>query len=82
MGCCELADKTTEELYKVSTPCIDDHQIKEELKISGRIVKRMFTNCLEHVCFGDELVDLIYSKGQSTNLHVRSQSGTELVTNV
>ena len=28
--CCELSNKTTEQLYKVSTPCIDDHQLKEE----------------------------------------------------
>ena len=27
---CELANRTTQQLYKVSTPCIDDHLIKEE----------------------------------------------------
>ena len=27
---CELANKTTEQLNKVSTPCIDDHHFKEE----------------------------------------------------
>ena len=27
---CELANKTTQQLYKVSTPCIDDHHNKEE----------------------------------------------------
>ena len=27
---CELANKTTQQLYKVSTPCIDDHHVKEE----------------------------------------------------
>ena len=27
---CELANKKTQELYKVSTPCIDDHHFKEE----------------------------------------------------
>ena len=27
---CELANRTTQKLYKVSTPCIDDHQFKEE----------------------------------------------------
>ena len=27
---CELANKTTQELYKVSIPCMDDHQFKEE----------------------------------------------------
>ena len=28
--CCELANKTTQQLFKVSTPCIDDHHFKEE----------------------------------------------------
>ena len=27
---CELANKTTQQLYKVFTPCIDDHHFKEE----------------------------------------------------
>ena len=27
---CELANRTTQQLYKVATPCIDDHQFKEE----------------------------------------------------
>ena len=27
---CELANKTTQQPYKVSTPCIDDHHFKEE----------------------------------------------------
>ena len=27
---CELANVTTEQLYKVATPCMDDYQFKEE----------------------------------------------------
>ena len=27
---CELPNKTTEQLHKVATPCMDDHQLKEE----------------------------------------------------
>ena len=27
---CELANKTTEQLYKVATPCMDDHLFREE----------------------------------------------------
>ena len=27
---CELAKKTTQQLYKVATPCMDDHKLKEE----------------------------------------------------
>ena len=38
----ELANKTTQQLYKVCTPCIDDHDIEEEeLKSVGE---------LPHVC--------------------------------
>ena len=38
--CCELANKTTQQLYKVSTPCIDDHHFKEEeLKSVGDLSK-------------------------------------------
>ena len=34
----ELADKTTQQLYQVSTPCIDDHHFKEEeLKCVGEL---------------------------------------------
>ena len=29
-GYCELANKITEQLYKVATPCMDDHQFREE----------------------------------------------------
>ena len=39
---CELANKTTQQIYKVSAPCIDDHHFKEEeLKSIGE---------LAHVC--------------------------------
>ena len=39
---CELANKTTQQLHKVSTPCIDDHHFKEEeMKSVGE---------LSHVC--------------------------------
>ena len=39
--CCELANKTTQQLYKISTPCIDDHHFKEEeLKSVGELSAR------------------------------------------
>ena len=39
---CELANNTTQQLYKVSTPCIEDHHFKEEeMKSVGE---------LSHVC--------------------------------
>ena len=36
---CELTNKTTQQLFKVSTPCIDDHHFKEELKSVGELSK-------------------------------------------
>ena len=47
---CELANKTTQQLYKVSTSCIDDHHFKEEemksvgelSKVSSQIVLKCF----------------------------------------
>ena len=37
---CELANKTTQQLYKVSTPRIEDHHFKEEeLKSVGEVSK-------------------------------------------
>ena len=36
--CCELANKKTEQLYKVSSPRLDDHQPKkEELESVGEL---------------------------------------------
>ena len=47
---CELANKTTQQLYKVSTPCIDDHHFKEEeMKSVGELSKvcsQMVLKCL------------------------------------
>ena len=48
---CELANKTTQQLYKVSTPYIDDHHFKEE-DICWRIVKCMLSNCSEMFLLG------------------------------
>ena len=37
---CEFANKTIQQLYEVSTPCIDDHHFKEEeLKSVGELAK-------------------------------------------
>ena len=45
---CELANKTTQQLYKVSTPCIDDHHFKEEeLKSVGELSKECSQIVLE-----------------------------------
>ena len=34
---CELANRTTQQLYRVSTPCTDDHHFKEEMKSVGEL---------------------------------------------
>ena len=50
---CELANKSTQQLYKVSNPCIDDHHFKRgRNKICWRIVKYMLSNCSEMVKSG------------------------------
>ena len=47
---CELANKSTQQLYKVSTPCIDDHHFKEEeMKSVGefsKICSQIVLKCL------------------------------------
>ena len=58
---CKLANKTIEQLYKVSTPCIDDHHFKEEeMKSVGELSPSVLSNCSEHVYTWHELEDLIY----------------------
>ena len=50
---CEFANKTTQQLHKVATPRMDDHQLKEEEKgVTRRIVNSLFTNCSEMSVFG------------------------------
>ena len=50
---CELANKMTQQHYKVSTPCIDDHHFKEEeLKSVGEFVNSMLSNCSEMLILG------------------------------
>ena len=45
---CELANKTTQQLYKVSTPCLDDHHFKEE---GMKSVGELSTVCSQIVLF-------------------------------
>ena len=50
---CELANRTTQQLYKVSTPCVDDHRFKkEELKSVGELSKSVLSNCSEMFILG------------------------------
>ena len=54
---CELANRTTQQLHKVSTPCIDDHHFEEEeeLKSVGELSKvssQIVLKCLYLARFG------------------------------
>ena len=78
---CELANKTTQQLYKVSTPCIDDHHFKEEeMKSVGELSKVCSQNCSEMLILGTYWKTW-YFYGQWTHLHVPSRNGPKLVTN-
>ena len=58
---CELADKTFEQLYQVSTPCLDDHQSKKgRIGHGGRIGKCLLSDCLEVLVFGQKWSDLTF----------------------
>ena len=78
---CELANRRTQQLYKVSTPCIDDHHFKEEeLKSVGDLPKVCSQIVLKCLCLARIGRPHIFY-GQCTNLHERSQNGPEHVTN-
>ena len=52
---CELANKTTQQLYKFSAPCIDDHHIKEEMTSVGelsQVCSQIVLKCLYLARFG------------------------------
>ena len=43
---CEFVNKTVEQLYKVETPCMDDHQFRDEENESvGEFIFCLLTNC-------------------------------------
>ena len=59
--CCELANKTTQQLYKLSTPCIDDHHFKEEeTKSVGELSKKHALKLSLNAYTWQELDDLIF----------------------
>ena len=49
---CELANKKVEQLHKVSSPCLDDHQVRqEELESVGelsQVCSQIVLKCLYH----------------------------------
>ena len=48
----ELANKTTQQLYKVFTPCTDDHHFEEEMKSVGELSQLCSQNCSEMFVLG------------------------------
>ena len=59
---CELANKTTQQLYKVSTPCIDDHHFEEEMKSFGelsQVCSQMVLKCFNLARIGR--LDILWS---------------------
>ena len=60
---CELANKKSEQLYKVSTPCLDDHHFKkEELESVGElsnVCSQIVSKCLYQARIGR--LDLLWS---------------------
>ena len=50
---CEFADETTQQLYKVATPYLDDHQLKEEeVESVGELSKVCSQNVLTCLYLG------------------------------
>ena len=47
---CELANRTTQQLYKISTLCIHEHHVKEELKSVGDLSKVCSQIVLKYSC--------------------------------
>ena len=76
-----ISEQNNAIVHKVSTPCLDDHQFKEEeLKFVGELsdaCSQNFVKCLHLARIGRP--DVLC---QSTSLQVRSQSGPEHATNV
>ena len=58
--CCELANKTTQHVYKVATPRMDDHQFKEEENESVGELSAVCSNCSQNDCISLGLGDLTY----------------------
>ena len=60
---CELANRTTHQLHKASTPCMDDHHFEEEeMKSVGelsQVCSQIVLICLYFVSFG--LPDILWS---------------------
>ena len=69
-----------EQLYEVSSPCLEDHQVKqEELESVGELTQVCSQIVFENACTWHELDDQTIC-GLSTNLQEQSQNGLRLAT--
>ena len=57
---CELANKTNQQLYKVSTPCIDDHHFREEEMKSVGELSNVCSQIVLKCLYWNELDDPIF----------------------
>ena len=75
---CELANKRTEQLYKVSSPCFDDHNFKEEeLETVGELFDACSQIVVKCLCLAQiGRPDILWS----VNKLARSPNGQEPVT--
>ena len=77
---CELANKTTRQLYKVATPCMDDHQFKEEENESvgelSTVCSQIVLKCLYLAPIGRP--DILWSVNKLAHA---TQNGQNIVTN-
>ena len=71
--------KETEQLYKGSTPCIDDHLFKNEELIPVGDFSKVCSQIIQNTCVWHELVDQTFF-GLELNLQRQSQNGQEPVT--
>ena len=77
----ELANKKTEQLYKVASPCLDDHQSRRRILNQLRIIKKYAHTLSQNACIWHELDDLT-SCGLSTIMQEQSPNGLRLVASV
>ena len=74
---CELTNKTTQQLYKVSTPCIDDHHFKEEeTKSVGELsntCSQIVLACLYLARIGRP--DILWSVNKACTIHNKMDQG-------
>ena len=73
---CELTNKTTQQLYKVSTPCIDDHHFKEEEMKSVGELSHVCSQIVLKCLYLPRIDDLIFY-GQQISSHDPSQKWTK-----